>query len=134
MALNIPRQGEGSALPFWLTPLERSRKLALLPRSNYTVYDAAGYMLTEVMPRNYVIFHNGAWYGMLIAAGALLIFCSLLAGLTLAVCGLDMTWLQLRSVTGTPRERKQAQVVLKLKRRGTWMLCKLSLLPIKYHC
>jgi hypothetical protein len=44
---------------------------------------------------------------MSILAVALLILCALFAGLTLGVCGLDATLLQLRCVTGTPRERSE---------------------------
>jgi metal transporter CNNM len=45
---------------------------------------------------------------MTILAAALLILCALFAGLILGVCGLDATLLQLRCVTGTPRERYEA--------------------------
>jgi len=38
-------------------------------------------------------------------AAALLLVCALLTGLTLAICGLDKTLVQLRSVSGTPKER-----------------------------
>jgi hypothetical protein len=52
-----------------------------------------------------LVFHNAAWYGSLCIALALLSICALLAGLTLAVCGLNCTVLQLRTATGTPRQR-----------------------------
>ena len=53
----------------------------------------------------YWIAYGGAWYGMLFLAVSLLILCALLAGLTLALCGLNTTLLQLRGVTGTPKQR-----------------------------
>jgi metal transporter CNNM len=54
---------------------------------------------------NYVVFHGGPWIAMASIAGVLLVISSLLAGLTLAVCGLDITLLQLQTVTGTAKER-----------------------------
>jgi hypothetical protein len=65
----------------------------------------AGFVLVDVRMHPYKVFYNGAWYGMLALAVFVLIVCSLLAGLTLAVCGLNMTFLHLRSVTGSPRQR-----------------------------
>jgi hypothetical protein len=53
----------------------------------------------------YTVYHGIAWYGMAVLAGVLLTLCSLLAGLTLALGGLDITWLQLRSATGTAKQR-----------------------------
>lgn len=50
-------------------------------------------------------YRGPAWYGMLAVAFSLLLVSALLAGLTLAICGLDPTWLHLRSVTGTAKER-----------------------------
>ncbi|KAE9372393.1 hypothetical protein N431DRAFT_408613 [Stipitochalara longipes BDJ] len=67
---------------------------------------------------------------MSILATVLLILCALLAGLTLGVCGLDSTLLQLRRITGTPRERKQVRMVAGMKRRGTWMLCSLIICAV----
>lgn len=43
--------------------------------------------------------------GIGLAAGVLLMICALLAGLTLAICGLDDTLIQLKAATGTPKER-----------------------------
>jgi metal transporter CNNM len=64
-------------------------------------------MATQVESRlyTYTVYHGIAWCGMAALAVILLILCSLLAGLTLALGGLDITWLQLRSVTGTPKQR-----------------------------
>jgi metal transporter CNNM len=64
-------------------------------------------MATMAEPRlyTYTVYHGMAWYGMATLGVVLLTLCSLLAGLTLALGGLDMTWLQLRSVTGTPKQR-----------------------------
>jgi hypothetical protein len=67
--------------------------------------DAAGYNLTTTRPYNYIVFHGAPWYAMATVAGLLLVICSLLAGLTLAVCGLDITLLQLHAVTGSAKER-----------------------------
>lgn len=105
------------------------------------VIDPTGRVLIETKPYSIARFHHGAWVGMAILAAVLLILCALFAGLTLAVCGLDATLLQLRCITGTPRERyvatcpcksrpcsqyfrRQARMVAGMKRRATWMLCK----------
>lgn len=53
----------------------------------------------------YTVYHHAAWYGMAALVVFLLITCALLAGLTLAICGLDMTWLQVRCVTGSVKQR-----------------------------
>ena len=63
---------------------------------------------TETGQRSYTVYHNAAWYGMVALATSLLLVSALLAGLTLAICGLDSTWLHLRSVTGTGKERYAA--------------------------
>jgi len=67
--------------------------------------DATGRVLIETKPYSIARFHHGAWIGMSILATVLLILCALFAGLTLGVCGLDSTLLQMRCITGTPRER-----------------------------
>jgi hypothetical protein len=67
--------------------------------------DPTGRVLIETRPYIITRFHHGAWVGMAILAAVLLILCALFVGLTLGVCGLDATLLQLRCVTGTPRER-----------------------------
>ena len=63
------------------------------------------YSLSETRHYAYTVYHNGAYYGMIALASFLLVFCSLLVGLTLAVCGLDMTLLHLRSITGPVKQR-----------------------------
>ncbi|KAH6716281.1 hypothetical protein BKA61DRAFT_341098 [Leptodontidium sp. MPI-SDFR-AT-0119] len=78
----------------------------------------------------YMVFFGGAQIAMIAVATILVIFCALLTGLTLAVCGLDMNYLQLRSVTGCPQERRQAQEVIRMKRRANWMLCSLILCSV----
>ncbi|EKD15663.1 hypothetical protein MBM_06291 [Drepanopeziza brunnea f. sp. 'multigermtubi' MB_m1] len=78
----------------------------------------------------YVVFYGGAQIAMVAVAGLLVIFCALLTGLTLAICGLDMNYLQLRSVTGSPRDRRRAQKVLYMKKHSTWMLCSLVLVSV----
>jgi hypothetical protein len=60
---------------------------------------------TESRQRQYTVYHNAAWYRMLFLAIFLLVFCALLTGLTLAICGLDPTWVELRSIAGTAKER-----------------------------
>lgn len=72
------------------------------------ITDATGSLLIETKPYTSPRFHHGAWIGMSILAVVLLILCALLAGLTLGVCGLDSTLLQMRCITGTPRERYEA--------------------------
>ena len=67
--------------------------------------DGAGYTITTTASYSYTVYHHGPWFAMAALAGVLLIICSLLAGLTLAVCGLDMTLLQLQSVAGTAKQR-----------------------------
>jgi hypothetical protein len=70
---------------------------------------------TETGQRSYTLYHNAAWYGMVALATSLLFISALLAGLTLAICGLDSTWLHLRSVTGTAKERYAALVLLETR-------------------
>ena len=67
--------------------------------------DAAGWPVTTSGSYIYTVYHGGAWIGMFVLACFLLVIYALLAGLTLAICGLDMTWLQMRSITGTAKER-----------------------------
>ena len=70
---------------------------------------------TESGQRSYTLYHNKAWYGMVVLAISLLFVCALLAGLTLAICGLDPTWLHLRSITGTAKERYATLVFLETR-------------------
>lgn len=44
-------------------------------------------------------------WALVFAAMFLCLLTALFTGLTLAVCGLDKTWVKLKCVTGTPRER-----------------------------
>lgn len=74
-----------------------------LAARNFT--DPTGRIVIETIPYSVARFHYGAWIGMSILASVLLILCALFAGLTLGVCGLDKTLLQLRCITGTPKER-----------------------------
>jgi len=60
---------------------------------------------TEPRQRQYTVYHNAAWWRMLFLGIFLLAFCALLTGLTLAICGLDPTWLEIRSIAGTAKER-----------------------------
>ncbi|KAG9244284.1 hypothetical protein BJ878DRAFT_78707 [Calycina marina] len=70
------------------------------------------------------------WYGMLCVGLVVLALYGLFAGVTLAVCGPEMTWLQLRSLTGTPEERKRARIVARMRRHGSWMLCSLIICTV----
>jgi hypothetical protein len=74
--------------------------------------NGAGYNSAETRQYQYVVYHNGACYGMVALASFLLVFCSLLAGLTLAICGLDMTLLQLRCVTGPAKQRYMLRLLV----------------------
>ncbi|OBT64521.1 hypothetical protein VE03_05345 [Pseudogymnoascus sp. 23342-1-I1] len=49
--------------------------------------------------------NKGPFLGFLIIALTLVIIAALLAGLTLAISSLDMTWLQIMSTTGPKRRR-----------------------------
>lgn len=73
-------------------------------RDSYNSIYASG-PVSEDRQFTYVVFYGGAQIAMMVVAGLLVAFCALLTGLTLAVCGLDMNYLHLRSVTGTPKER-----------------------------
>jgi len=53
----------------------------------------------------YTVYSHKLWYGMLCVSVIILALYALLSGIILAVCGPEMTWLQLRSITGTPDER-----------------------------
>ncbi len=55
--------------------------------------------------RTWLVFQGPARLGMGFAAGFLLLVCSLMAGLILAVCGLDETILKMKSVTSTGKTR-----------------------------
>ena len=49
--------------------------------------------------------HQAPFLGFLAFALTLVVFAALLAGLTLAISSLDMTWLQIMSTTGPKRQR-----------------------------
>ncbi|KAI6709098.1 hypothetical protein JHW43_008361 [Diplocarpon mali] len=87
-------------------------------------------IVTQDRQYNYLVFYGPAQVSMIVVATLLVIFCALLTGLTLAVCGLDMDYLQLRSITGTWKERRHAKEVLRMKRHSTWMLCSLILVAV----
>ncbi|CZT04985.1 uncharacterized protein RCO7_09155 [Rhynchosporium graminicola] len=78
----------------------------------------------------YTVFFGGARIAMIVVSAILVIFAALLTGLTLAVCGLDMNYLHLRSVTGTPQERRQVREVLRIRRHTNWMLCSLIICSV----
>lgn len=84
--------------------------------------------------------HQGPFLGILTVALTLVIIAALLAGLTLAISSLDMTWLQIMSTTGPKRRRcvseavyvvvsthllhrHQAEIVSRIKRNASWFLC-----------
>jgi metal transporter CNNM len=92
--------------------------------------------LTEPRLYSHIVFHNEAWYVMAAIAGVLLSLCALLAGLTLALCGLDEKTLHRTPETKVcncdPQQvlltspSQQARVVARIKRRSTWMLCEID--------
>ncbi|KFY11958.1 hypothetical protein V492_04174 [Pseudogymnoascus sp. VKM F-4246] len=74
--------------------------------------------------------HQGPFLALLIVALTLVIIAALLAGLTLAISSLDMTWLQVMSTTGPKRRRHQAEIVSRIKRNGSWFLCSMILASV----
>jgi hypothetical protein len=83
---------------------------------NKTVVDAAGWTVSNQRTLSYTVYYGGAMYGMVGLAAALLTLCAMLAGLTLALCALDMTWLRLRSISATPKEKYWHSVLIPLLR------------------
>jgi hypothetical protein len=79
--------------------------LSILPRAN--VNDGDGRLVSGTNQHTNIAYHNAAHLGVAVTAGASLLFCALLAGLTLAICGLDETIVQLRTATGTAKERQE---------------------------
>lgn len=92
---------------------------------------------------------KGAFLAFLVIALILVTFAALLAGLTLAISSLDMTWLHVMSTTGSEKRRlvslcgnmsmaisaywfrrRQADVVSKIKRRASWFLCRSTVLAV----
>lgn len=100
----------------------------------------------QTEPKNFTfhIYHGPALLAMEFLASNILITTALLAGLILGLCGLNMTLLELRAATGTPKERycthkssimsmltsprRHARAVAKLKKHETWMLCEYHML------
>ncbi|KFZ20741.1 hypothetical protein V502_03020 [Pseudogymnoascus sp. VKM F-4520 (FW-2644)] len=74
--------------------------------------------------------HKGPFLGFLTVALTLVIIAALLAGLTLAISSLDMTWLQIMSTTGSKRRRHQAEIVSRIKRNASWFLCSMVLASV----
>ncbi|KFY18352.1 hypothetical protein V493_08697 [Pseudogymnoascus sp. VKM F-4281 (FW-2241)] len=74
--------------------------------------------------------HQGPFLGILTVALTLVIIAALLAGLTLAISSLDMTWLQIMSTTGPKRRRHQAEIVSRIKRNASWFLCSMVLASV----
>ncbi|KAL3420205.1 DUF21 and CBS domain protein [Phlyctema vagabunda] len=56
--------------------------------------------------------------------------CALLAGLTLAICSLDVTWLEITSRTARSKRRTQARAILDIRRHHNWMLCSLIICSV----
>ena len=77
---------------------------ALLGRRYNTGGELAGRNSADAKTK---IYHGGAWWAMACLACCLITLCALFAGLTLGVCGLDIAWLQMKSVTGNEKERQQ---------------------------
>lgn len=67
---------------------------------------------------------------VILAFLVLIALCGLLAGLTLAICGLDMTWLHIMSSTGHEKSRKMARAVTAMRQQENWLLCSLVILSV----
>jgi metal transporter CNNM len=77
------------------------------------------------------LYTGWVWYGMLILVIALFIIYGLLAGLTLAICSLELQWLQMKCNAGTAKQRQQARAVSQMVPRfRTWMLCSMIICGI----
>ncbi|OBT88723.1 hypothetical protein VE02_02364 [Pseudogymnoascus sp. 03VT05] len=74
--------------------------------------------------------HKAPFLGFLAVALTIVVIAALLAGLTLAISGLDMTWLQIMSTTGPKRQRRQAEIVSRIKRNASWFLCSMVLTSV----
>jgi hypothetical protein len=55
--------------------------------------------------QTYTRYHGGPFWGMAVLAICLVMICAVLAGLTLAVCGMDDTWLHILSMSGDMHQR-----------------------------
>ncbi|KUJ07276.1 uncharacterized protein LY89DRAFT_766407 [Mollisia scopiformis] len=85
---------------------------------------------TESKNYTFTVYHGTANFAMQFLASNILTTAALISGLILGLCGLNMTLLQLRASTGTPKERKHARAVIKLKKHETWMLCSLIIVSV----
>ncbi|PBP17521.1 hypothetical protein BUE80_DR011536 [Diplocarpon rosae] len=125
---HLKRHPEHINLPYWIWRRENILNLTSDPG-----------VTTQDRQYNYLVFYGAAQVSMIVVATLLVIFCALLTGLTLAVCGLDMDYLQLRSrgkISATQTQdsanplRRHAKEVLRMKRYSTWMLCSLVLVAV----
>lgn len=91
------------------------------PANTYT-----NYLYDNYRRINY-IDEKALFWSLLAIAVLLMIVSSLIAGLILAISPLDITWLNVMSVTGSDKRRKRAQRVAQIRRRGTWFLSRLQL-------
>ncbi|KAF8853951.1 hypothetical protein BDZ45DRAFT_60775 [Acephala macrosclerotiorum] len=80
----------------------------------------------------YTVYQGPAAIAMGVLAVNTLAFSALLAGLILGLCSVNMTLVELRAATATPKERKQAAAVARLKKHHTWMLCSLILVSVAF--
>ncbi|ELR03201.1 hypothetical protein VC83_02323 [Pseudogymnoascus destructans] len=74
--------------------------------------------------------HKAPFLGFLAVALTIVVIAALLAGLTLAISSLDMTWLQIMSTTGPKWQRRQAEIVSRIKRNASWFLCSMVLTSV----
>jgi hypothetical protein len=100
---SVLHPGKQNSLPYQRWPRDLTIRMSQFWST--TKRPSSSRQLVDSRSVPYPVAYDGAWYGMLSLAVALLMLCALLAGLTLAVCGLNVTFLELRSVTGTPKQR-----------------------------
>ncbi len=65
----------------------------------------------------------GPFFGLLSLTLLILVLAALLAGITLAIMGTDLTWLEVMLSTGPEKKKRMARAVAAVRRRGTWFLC-----------
>ena len=81
-----------------------SKLIALRPE-NAMEHQKDGHTIIYPRSRVHIEYQGFQWYLRAFLALTLLTLCFLIAGLTLGVCGLDPTWLQMRGITGTAKQR-----------------------------
>ncbi|KAE8443454.1 hypothetical protein EG329_001851 [Mollisiaceae sp. DMI_Dod_QoI] len=100
--------------------------------NNAAASPLTSWIQTEPKNYTYTVYHNTAAIAMIFLAANILLFTALITGLILGLCGLNMTLLELRVATGTPKEKKQALTVAHMKKHQTWMLCSLIIVSVAF--